>query len=286
MHPPQQPPQTPHHRSAFTSVPVHALIPGALTLLLIIGPLLALLTRMPWGQLPHLLREPALLEATGLSVLIALIATLLCALIGTPTALLLTTVLERSRGSAYAWALYGLLYAPIIFSPVVSGLALLFLWGRNGLLGQLLEPLGITVVFTPLAVLLAQVFVALPFYIATVVASLRAVPVEYEEIARLEGASPTEVTTRVLLPLIGPGLITAGLLSFARALGEYGATVTFAGNVAGATRTLPLSIELALSSNQLDQALGAALMLIALYLLVVASGLLALWLRRLKTSVS
>lgn len=267
---------------AFTSVPALALLPALLTLVLIAGPLLALLMRSPWGNLPQLLSEPAALAALRLSVLTALASTVIAALLGTPTALLLATVLEKSRARRLAWPLYGLIYTPIIFSPVVSGLALLFFWGRRGLVGSWLDGAGLSVAYTPLAVVLAQTFVALPFYIATLVTSLRALPAEYAEIARLEGASPSEVTTAVLLPLAAPGLLTAAILAFARALGEYGATVTFAGNVEGVTRTLPLAIDLALSSNRMDAALGAALMLIALYLSLLAAGAFALWLGRLK----
>ncbi|WP_237206196.1 ABC transporter permease [Rothia nasimurium] len=268
--------------SSFTSVPVHAVLPTLLTLALIAGPLLSLLVRTPWGSLPQLLAEPAALAAVRLSVLTALAATAVSALLGTPTALVLATVLEQSRARRLSWALYGLIYTPIIFSPVVSGLALLFFWGRRGLLGSWLETAGLSVAYTPLAVVLAQTFVALPFFVATLVTTLRALPPEYAEIARLEGASPTEVTARVLLPLAAPGLLTAAVLTFARALGEYGATVTFAGNVEGVTRTLPLAIDLALSSNRMDAALGAALMLIALYLGLLAAGAFALWLGRLK----
>lgn len=270
--------------SPFTSVPVHAVLPTLLTLGLIAGPLLALLVRTPWGSLPQLLTEPAALGAVRLSVLTALTTTLISALLGTPTALVLAMVLEKSRARCLTWPLYGLIYTPIIFSPVVSGLALLFFWGRRGLLGSWLDNLGVSVAYTPLAVVLAQTFVALPFFVATLVTTLRALPPEYAEIARLEGGSPAEVTARVLLPLAAPGLLTAAVLTFARALGEYGATVTFAGNIEGVTRTIPLAIELALSSNRMEAALGSALMLIALYLSLLAVGALALWLGRLKGS--
>ncbi|MBF0809282.1 ABC transporter permease subunit [Rothia nasimurium] len=258
------------------------MLPTLLTLALIAGPLLALLVRTPWGSLPQLLTEPSALGAVRLSVLTALTTTLISALLGTPTALVLATVLEKSRARRLTWPLYGLIYTPIIFSPVVSGLALLFFWGRRGLLGSWLDTAGISVAYTPLAVVLTQTFVALPFFVATLVTTLRALPPEYAEIARLEGASPAEVTTRVLLPLATPGLLTAAVLTFARALGEYGATVTFAGNIEGVTRTIPLAIELALSSNRMEAALGAALMLVALYLSLLAAGALALWLGRLK----
>lgn len=268
--------------SAFTAVPKYFVLPALLAFLVVLGPMLGLLVRMPWSQLPALLTEPGIVQAARLSVVTAGVSTLICSLLGAPTALVLTKVLARSRFAFLTFPLYCLIYAPVIFSPVVSGLALIYFWGRRGVLGAWLDGLGISVAFSPLAVILAQVFVALPFFVSTAVTTLRALPVSYEEIALVEGASPAEITRKVLLPLAAPGLLTAFLLSFARALGEYGATVTFAGNIAGATRTIPLNIELALSSNQMDTALGSALMLISLYILILGALGLATWLRRLK----
>lgn len=268
--------------SAFTAVPKYFVLPALLAFLVVLGPMLGLLVRMPWSQLPALLTEPGIVQAARLSVVTAGVSTLICSLLGAPTALVLTKVLARSRFASLTFPLYCLIYAPVIFSPVVSGLALIYFWGRRGVLGAWLDGLGISVAFSPLAVILAQVFVALPFFVSTAVTTLRALPVSYEEIALVEGASPAEITRKVLLPLAAPGLLTAFLLSFARALGEYGATVTFAGNIAGATRTIPLNIELALSSNQMDTALGSALMLISLYILILGALGLATWLRRLK----
>lgn len=268
--------------SAFTAVPKYFVLPALLAFLVVLGPMLGLLVRMPWSQLPALLTEPGIVQAARLSVMTAGVSTLICSLLGAPTALVLTKVLARSRFASLTFPLYCLIYAPVIFSPVVSGLALIYFWGRRGVLGAWLDGLGISVAFSPLAVILAQVFVALPFFVSTAVTTLRALPVSYEEIALVEGASPAEITRKVLLPLAAPGLLTAFLLSFARALGEYGATVTFAGNIAGATRTIPLNIELALSSNQMDTALGSALMLISLYILILGALGLATWLRRLK----
>ena len=129
------------------------------------------------------------------------------------------------------------------------------------MIGTYLYQAGISIPFTPNAVIIAQVFVALPFFVATAVTTLQAIPREYEEIALVEGAKPAEITFKVLLPLV-----TAFLLSFARALGEYGATVTFAGNVQGKTQTIPLAIDLAINSSDIPSALGSALILISLYL--------------------
>jgi molybdate transport system permease protein len=190
-------------------------------------------------------------------------------IIGVPLAIVLARVLPRTRWSSISNALYALIYAPVVLSPVVSGLALVYFWGRKGLIGHWLNELGFTVTFTPIAVVLAQVFVALPFFVATYVNVLRTVPVEFEEIALTEGANAYDITFRVLLPVTGFGLATASLMSFARALGEYGATLMFAGNLEGRTRTLPLNIELMLSSSDSAGALGSALVMIAIYLLLI-----------------
>ena len=178
--------------------------------------------------------------------------------------------------------LYAFLYTPVILSPVVSGLALTFFWGRRGLIGQWLNEVGVSIPFTPLAVVLTQIFVGLPFFVATAVTTLRTIPREFEELAYVEGATPWEITRKVLLPLSYPGLATAFLLAFARALGEYGATVTFAGNIAEKTRTIPLNIELMLSSNFMPEALGSSLMLISLYLIILGLALLLIALQRLR----
>ncbi|NLZ58073.1 MAG: ABC transporter permease subunit, partial [Corynebacterium sp.] len=133
------------------------------------------------------------------------------------------------------------------------------------------DQLGIPIAFTTLAVVLTQVFVALPFFVSTVVTALRGIPVHFEEIAATEGATRWEIMARVIIPLCLPGIFTGMILGFARALGEYGATLTFAGNVAGVTRTIPLHIELGLSSNDMDKALGAVIMLLAVYVLVIGA---------------
>lgn len=268
--------------SAFRSVPARHLVPTALAITLIVGPLAGLLLRTPWTCLPDLLTTPEALQAAGLSLTTATITTLICGALGAPTALVLTRVINRSRYASLTYPLYCLIYAPVILSPVISGLALTFFWGRRGILGTWLTDLGISIPFTPTAVILAQTFVSLPFFIATAVTVLRSLPASYEEIALTEGATPAEITRTVLLPLAAPGIITAFLLSFARALGEYGATITFAGNIAGATRTIPLTIELALTTNNTDAALGSALMLISLYSIVLTLLALATWLRRQK----
>lgn len=253
----------------------HSLVPrwfyGAalLGVCLTVGPFVGLAVAIPWGQLSELLANPQVKAAALLSVKTAVASTLVCTIIGVPLAIVLARVLPRTRWSSISNALYALIYAPVVLSPVVSGLALVYFWGRKGLIGHWLNELGFTVTFTPIAVVLAQVFVALPFFVATYVNVLKTVPVEFEEIALTEGANAYDITFRVLLPVTGFGLATASLMSFARALGEYGATLMFAGNLEGRTRTLPLNIELMLSSSDSAGALGSALVMIAIYLLLI-----------------
>lgn len=249
----------------FVSVPRSFTIPAFIGLLVIAGPLLGLFLNVPWSQLGTVF-TPQVMGAANLSLSTAALSTLICGLLGAPISLLLSKVLNRSRLHRFGAVLYAIIYTPVILSPVVSGLGLLFFWGRKGLIGSYLYQAGISILFTSNAVIIAQTFVALPFFVATAVTTLQAIPREYEEIALVEGAGPAEVTFKVLLPLAAPGLATAFLLSFARALGEYGATVTFAGNVQGKTQTIPLAIDLAINSSDLPSALGSALILISLYL--------------------
>ncbi|MDO4252436.1 MAG: ABC transporter permease subunit [Rothia sp. (in: high G+C Gram-positive bacteria)] len=267
----------------FRSVPAFFILPAALGLLLILGPLLGLASNIPWTEVGSIMASDQGLAAVRLSISTALISTLLCALLGLPLSLLLAKVLARSRYQKIGRILYALIYTPVILSPVVSGLALIFFWGKKGLLGAwLYQQFAISLPFTPAAVVLTQIFVGLPFFVAASVTTLGSIPKEYEEIALVEGASAWEISLKVLLPIAAPGIATGTLLSFARALGEYGATLTFAGNIAEKTRTIPLNIELMLSSNYMPQALGAAFQLISLYLIVLALALLLWNLNRLR----
>ncbi len=244
-------------RTTFSVVPWYFTIPSLIGLALILGPLLGLLYNIPWMGLHEIIDEEVV-GATQLSLVTASISTLICGVIGAPLALTLCKVLDRSRLRGAGSLLYAIIYTPIIFSPVVSGLGLLFFWGRKGIIGAALYDAGIKITFTTTAVIIAQVFVALPFFVASAVTTLQAIPREYEEIAEVEGAKASEITYRVLLPLAAPGIATGFLLSFARALGEFGATVTFAGNVKGKTETIPLSIDLAISGGNMSGALGSA----------------------------
>lgn len=262
--PPQKTPRIPN-----LILPTWLLIPATLALFLVIGPILALLFNIPWARSWELLTQPEALQTVELSIRTAVVATILCAVLGFPLAL----ALHHHGRNHPRWAavIQLLVYAPLVLSPVVSGLALTFLWGRKGLIGQYLDHLGIPIAFTTSAVVLTQVFVALPFFVSTVVMALRGIPLRFEELAATEGATRWEIMRRVIIPLCMPGIFTGMVLGFARALGEYGATLTFAGNVAGVTRTIPLHIELGLSSNDMDTALGAVIMLLAVYVLIIGA---------------
>jgi molybdate transport system permease protein len=160
---------------------------------------------------------------------------------------------------------------PLVLPPVVAGIALLATFGRRGLLGHVLEVAGLQIAFSTVAVVLAQTFVALPFLVTSLEGALRTAGRRYETVAASLGAGPTRVLLRVTLPLVLPGLLSGAVLAFARALGEFGATITFAGSLQGVTRTLPLEIYL---QREVDPdaavALSVLLMAVAVLVIVVA----------------
>lgn len=186
-------------------------------------------------------------------------------LFGTPLALVLARF--RFRGKR---VLSLLIELPIVMPPVVAGLALLAAFGRRGLLGAPLSTMGLTVPFTPLAVIMAQTFVAAPFYIRSVQVRLMTIPVELEEAAQIDGARPWDLLRYILLPLSMPALLSGLMLSWARALGEFGATVLFAGNLAGKTQTMPLLVYSALERD-LGATFASALVLLALAVLALGT---------------
>ena len=227
-------------------------------------PLVALLQRARWSTLWHDVTTHAALDALRLSILCALGATVLSVLFGTPLAWLLAR--GEFPGRRFVRALVLL---PLVLPPVVGGVALLAAFSVGSPLGGWLhDALGIQLTFSPAGVVLAQTFVAMPFYVITLEAALAGVDARYEMAAASLGASPLRVFVRVTLPLVGGSVAAGGVLAFARALGEFGATITFAGNIAGRTQTLPLAVYLLLESDQ-----RAA---IALSLLLVAVSIAAL----------
>ncbi|MBG6083791.1 molybdate ABC transporter permease subunit [Zhihengliuella flava] len=252
-------------------------VPTAVALAVLAAPLVALVAATEPDALWGALAAPGARDAVLLSLTTSGVSTLICLLLGLPLAILL----HRWRGPGRrAWGVAAMrlvLIVPLVLSPVVSGLALLYLWGGRGALGGLLESMGLTVAYTPAAVVIVQVFVALPFLTVAALSSVEGVDQDLELAAVNAGGSATQVLRYVTLPLAAPGIALGTLLAFARALGEYGATVTFAGSVAGATRTIPLQIDLAFNSSDPTAALGLALLLIGFYLLVIAGAAWMAW---------
>ncbi|MFI5924689.1 molybdate ABC transporter permease subunit [Micromonospora sp. NPDC051543] len=246
-------------------VPAALLIPAGLGLLFLVLPLAGLVVRAPWATLPQRLTAPGALTALRLSVQTATLATLLCLLLGVPLAWLLARVDFPGRRLARA-----LVTVPLVLPPVVGGVALLLVFGRRGLLGGWLDAtFGVTLPFTTAGVVLAEAFVAMPFLVIAVEGALRAADHRYEEAAATLGANRWTTFTHVTLPLVAPGIAAGAVLCWARALGEFGATITFAGNYPGRTQTMPLAVYLALETD-----LESAIVL-SLVLLIVSVGILA-----------
>ena len=260
------------------------LLPFAvLAMVVIAGPLVGLLVTIPWARLPELVTTEEAVTSFRLSVLTASASTVVCIALGTPLALWLR---QWGRQRPHIVGIVELLvYAPLVLSPVVSGLAMVFFWGRRGLLGEWLDGVGIPIAYSTWGVVVVQVFVSLPFFVATLATALRAIPVLLEESAATEGASRLQVMRHIVLPLAAPGMVTGAVLSFARSLSEYGATLTFAGNVAGQSRTIPLLVSLGLSSGDMDQALGACILLLGIYLLVMGGVVALMILPKVRRSV-
>lgn len=208
-----------------------------IALLAIVAPLAALLLRVDWADFPAVLTSSGVLAALGLSFGTALISTAVCVLFGVPLAMMIARARPRVANISRA-----LVLVPLLMPPLVGGLALLSLFGRSGLLGSWLGVLGITLPFTTPAVIIAQVFVALPFLVISVEQAVRALDPRLEPVARTLGTSQRGVFWRVTMPLIRPAIVSGATMSFSRALAEFGATALFAGNVEGATRTMPLAI--------------------------------------------
>lgn len=259
-------------RKPVTAVPAALACIALAAVVLLAGPLVALLLNIPWDRAVELVTAPAAVQSLTLSLATASAATVLCIVLGLPLSVWLAELTRRHPGRGEVVQL--VVYAPLVLSPVVSGLALVFFWGRRGLVGSWLGEFGVHVAYTSLAVVVVQVFVSLPFFVSTTVTALRGIPVALSEAAALDGASRWQNVRRVLVPVAWPGIAAGTVLSFARALSEYGATLTFAGNVAGQTRTIPLLVELGLSANDMDRALGACILLIGIYVFVVGGVVL------------
>jgi molybdate transport system permease protein len=251
-------------RSSRPPVLAIALAVLAIVVFLVV-PLLGLLERAPWRDLADLLGEPEVRTALRLSLVCSLSATAVSIVLGVP----LAWVLARTRfpGQSFVRAL---VLIPMVLPPVVGGVALLLAFGRRGLVGQWLDQwFDIRLPFTTPGVVLAETFVAMPFLVITVEAALRSLDPRYEEAGATLGASRWTVFRRVTLPMIGPSVVAGAALTWARALGEFGATITFAGNFEGRTQTMPLAVFLALETNP-PAAIALSLVLLAVSVAVLA----------------
>ena len=246
--------------------PLALILPALLGLLFLILPLVGLLYRTPWTTLPERLAEPGVLTALRLSLLTASVATLVCLVLGVPLAWLLARVRFPGRR-----LLRALVTVPLVLPPVVGGVALLLVFGRRGLIGEWLDStFGITLPFTTAGVVMAEAFVAMPFLIIAVEGALRGADARYEEAAATLGAGRWTTFTHVTLPLVAPGVAAGAVLCWARALGEFGATITFAGNFPGTTQTMPLAVYLALETD-LEAAIVLSLILLFVSVVILAS---------------
>ncbi|WP_354643179.1 ABC transporter permease [Kitasatospora camelliae] len=258
----------PRHRRR---IPLALLLPALLGLAFLVLPLVGLLVRAPWSTLPEQLSSPEVWTALRLSLISATAATAVSLVVGVPLAWLLART--EIPGRRFIRALVTL---PLVLPPVVGGVALLLVLGRNGIVGRWLDSaFGITLPFTTGGVVLAEAFVAMPFLVISVEGALRAADPRYEEAAATLGASRLTAFRRVTLPLIAPGIAAGAVLAWARALGEFGATITFAGNFPGRTQTMPLAVYLAMESEP-EAAIALSLVLLTVSVAVLA-GLRDRW---------
>jgi molybdate transport system permease protein len=248
-------------------MPVVAGFLAALGCLVLFVPLAGLVWRAPWSGLWADLTSAGALTAFRLSLICSLSATAIAVALGLPLGWVLARASFPGRGLVRALAI-----VPLVLPPVVGGVALLLAFGRRGLVGQYLDSwFGVQLPFTTAGAALAEAFVALPFVVITAEVAFRTVDRRYEEAARTLGARGTTVFRRVTLPLTWPALTAGAVLAWARALGEFGATITFAGNSPGRTTTIPLEVYVLLEAGRLDSAIVLSLVLLAVSIAVLAA---------------
>ena len=247
-----------------TRAPRSVLVVAVLGIAFLALPVVGLLQRAPWSSLDDLLGRRAVLDALRVSLTVSAVAASIVVVLGTPLAWMLTRVDIPMRRLVRA-----LVILPMVLPPVVGGTALLFALGRRGLVGQWLDRwFDITLPFTMAGAVVAATFVALPFYVMTVEGALRTMGDDLEQMAGTLGTPPLTVLRRITLPRLLPAMGAGLALAWARALGEFGATITFAGNLPGHTRTLPLATFQALESDP-EAALALSLVLLAVSLVVL-----------------
>jgi molybdate transport system permease protein len=255
----------PAHPAPLGRPPLRLLVVGGLAAAVLVMPLAALVLDAPWDRMAGLVTAPGSRAALWLSVWTSSLTAVLCLLLGVPLAWLLARVSFPGRS-----LVRGLVTVPLVLPPVVAGVALLSAFGRTGLLGTpLREVLGVQVPYTSTAVVLSHVFVAMPFFVITVEGAIRGTPTTLETAAATLGADRWTTFRRVTLPLALPGLVAGTVLAWARSLGEFGATITFAGNYPGTTRTMPLEVYTELQADR-DAAVALSLVLLAVCVVVLA----------------
>jgi molybdate transport system permease protein len=246
---------------------VLALAMGALAAAFFVLPIAGLGWRAPWRQLWNDLTSPEARTALRLSLVCSLWATAISIAAGLPLAWVLARVPFPGRRLVRA-----LVLVPLVLPPVVGGVALLLAFGRRGIVGRYLDDwLGVTLPFTTAGAAIAEAFVAMPFLVITAEAAFRSADRRYEDAARTLGANRWTVFRRVTLPLTWPALAAGAVLAWARALGEFGATITFAGNAPNRTTTIPLQVYLLLESGRLESAIALSLVLLAVSVAVLAA---------------
>jgi molybdate transport system permease protein len=249
--------------SALKAVPAWLYLPAAIGVALVLLPPIALAVNTPWDDFWGNITSESSVDALELSLRTAAISTVLCIVLGVPMAI----VFARRTGMPVR-VLRSVVLLPLVLPPVVGGIGLLYAFGKFGLVGEPLAAIGIDIAFSTTAVILAQTFVALPFLVISLEGALRSIGSRYEQVAATLGASPTRTLWKVTMPLVFPALLSGMVLAFARALGEFGATITFAGNLQGVTQTAPLAIYVE-SISEPEQALPLSIVLVIVALLVV-----------------
>jgi molybdate transport system permease protein len=251
-------------RARLTVNPV-VIVLAALTALFFVLPLSGLVFQTPWSRIGSVITSKTSLDALQLSLIASLSSTALALVFGFPLAWILAR--GQFRGKAL---LRGLCTLPMVLPPVVGGIALLLAYGRKGFVGEPLDSaFGISLPFSLPGVIVAESFVSMPFFVITLESGLRAMNTRLEDAARSLGANRWTVFRRVTLPLIWPSLAAGAVLTWSRALGEFGATITFAGNLPGVTQTAPLAIYISQSSGQMAEAIALSLVLVVVSLAVM-----------------
>lgn len=246
--------------------PLLLVILAAIGVAIFVAPLVGLLARTPWARLGELLTSPVVGDALRVSLITSTISAAISVVLGVPLAFVLARGSFPGRDTVRA-----IVTLPMVLPPVVGGAALLFAFGRRGLFGEALDAgAGLTLPFSTAGVVIANTFVAMPFLVITVEGAIRSLDGRHERAAATLGASELEIFRRITLPMIAPSLRAGIVLAWARALGEFGATITFAGNLQGRTQTLPLAVFVTLESDR-DAAIAISLVLVGLSVVLLVA---------------